>query len=337
MPVADITVIFPYYNESQTLRTTLDLLSRQTLAPREALFVNSSSTDGSSAIIDEWIATNRSRSETRFENVFEGTDTPSSSKNAGIRRAASGWIAFMDCGLIFPEDWLARQWEYVHAHPEADMVSGGCVLTGAGIIDISAVAQTYGYKRFRPAIPGTLVKKSVFEKTGLFMEDRRAGYDFAWPLLFRRLGIKRAINDQVVVRYMGVNYGDSLVGIFKKSIAYAAPTVGIPYYYVPYYYLAALLMFLICGAVCPKSLLGFLAAYLLFRGYLYPLKKSDGWALIRENKLALLTLPLLAIVIDAGRTLGIVKGVLFGPTSRRRPLNTTKGPDAGSRANPSRP
>ena len=309
MPVADISAAFPYYNESKTLRTTLRLISQQTLMPREVFFVNSSSTDGSSQIIDEWIAENQPKFKTKFHNIFEGTDTPSSSKNVAIKLATSNWIAFMDCGLTFDNDWLRKQWDYVQAHPEVDLVSGGCILVGAGILDMSAVAQTYGYKNFRPTLPSTLVKKSVFKKTGLFLADRRAGYDFAWPLLLKHLGIKRGINTDVVIRYIGVNYGNSLTRIFKKSIVYAAPTVGIPHYYIPYYYLLILAALLGACAWRPSNLLFFFIAYVFFRGYYYPIKKSNGFALIRERKLALLTLPVLGIILDTGRVLGIIKGV----------------------------
>lgn len=332
MPVADITAAFPYYNESKTLRKTLDLISRQTLMPREVFFVNSSSTDNSSQVIDDWISENQPRFKTKFHNVFEGTDTPSSSKNVAIKRATSTWIAFMDCGQNFDEDWLSQQWDYVRAHPEVDLVSGGCILAGVGILDKSAVAQTYGYKNFRPTLPSTLVKKSVFDRTGLFLADRRAGYDFAWPLLLGKLGIKRGINKSVVIRYIGINYGNSLTGIFKKSIVYAAPTVGIPYYYIPYYYLAALAVISGFCAWHPASLWFFIAAYIIFRGYYYPIRKSNGFALIKERKLALLTLPLLGIVLDAGRVLGIILGTcllvganLVGRNSGAHTKATLKG------------
>ena len=309
MPGADISVIFPYYNEARTIRTTLELISAQTLMPREVLFVNSSSTDDSPGIIDAWIRDNQARFKTEFHNVFAGTDTPSSSKNAGIRRAASAWIAFMDCGQNFEKDWLEKQWAYVQAHPGAELVSGGCISTGAGLIDMSAVAQIYGYKRFLPTVPTTLVKKSVFDKTGLFLENRRAGYDLAWALRIKKLGIQRGINESVAIRYIGVNYGNSLLSIFKKAFTYAAPTVAMPCYYTPYYYLAALLAFLGCVAFRPASFWYFLSTYIIFRGYVVPIMKSGNLSLFKERKLALATLPLLGAVIDSGRTLGIFKGL----------------------------
>ena len=313
MPVADITVVFPYYNEAETIRTTLDLMSRQTLMPREVYFVNSSSTDGSARIVDDWIAANQPRFETKFHNVSEGTNTPSSSKNVGIRRAACDWVAFMDCGQRFPEDWLERQWAYVRSHPEVDLVSGGCVMTGEGLIDQSAVAMTSGYKAFRPCVPTSLVKKTVFDKTGPFRENRRAGYDASWASSLARAGVRRGINEDVVIRYLGVNYADSLSECFSKAFRYAVPMVGLPGCYTPYAYLAPLVVAASCCALHPRSFGLFLGAYVLFRGYYYPARKSRGFALIKERKLALLTLPLTAIVIDAGRMLGYIKGIIVEP------------------------
>ena len=65
----DITVIVPYYNERETIRYTLERVAAQTLPAARALFVNSSSTDDTPAIIDAWIAANQTKLATRFENI----------------------------------------------------------------------------------------------------------------------------------------------------------------------------------------------------------------------------------------------------------------------------
>ena len=49
---SDITVVIPYYNEQGTILFTLQRIAEQTLQPKVAIFVNSSSTDDTSAIID---------------------------------------------------------------------------------------------------------------------------------------------------------------------------------------------------------------------------------------------------------------------------------------------
>ena len=66
----DITVIVPYYNERETISYTLDQVASQTLPATRALFVNSSSTDDTSTLIDAWIAERQPGLVTKFENIF---------------------------------------------------------------------------------------------------------------------------------------------------------------------------------------------------------------------------------------------------------------------------
>ena len=303
----EITVVFPYYNENETILTTLDLISKQTKMPAEVIFVNSSSTDRTSETIDGWIKENQNRFETKFRNLFEGTNTPGSSKNVGIRNARSTWVAFMDCGLLFPTDWLGKQWDFIQKNG-VEVVSGVCYLEGEGIMDTAAVAQTYGFRRKRPCLPSSVVKKSIFERTGLFLENRRAGYDVTWPLLLRRMKIQRGINSDVVVKYNGVNFGNSLTGIFRKSIIYAIPLVNLRYYRVPYYYLLFITVFILVSVFSLYFSLFLIGVYLLLRGYIIPINKSAGIRVFIEKPLIIILLPLLGIVIDTGKLIGFLIG-----------------------------
>ena len=52
----------------------------------------------------------------------------------------------MDCGLLFPLDWIEKQWEII-SNNNYEIVSGVCLLKGEGLIDIAAVSQTYGFNR----------------------------------------------------------------------------------------------------------------------------------------------------------------------------------------------
>jgi len=306
---ANISAIFPYYNEENSLPKTLQFLSAQTLEPKEVLFVDSSSTDGSGALLDRWITENQNRFKTTFLNIHAGTNAPGSSKNAGIRKATGEWIAFMDCGLIFDQEWLQKQWAFVQRN-SVDIALGVCTLSGVNTVDQCAVAQQYGYKRLRPCVPSTLVRKSVFDKTGLFLENRRAGYDMDWLISVRKLNISLGINTACPVRYLGVNYAPSLVRVFKKSLAYAIPTVGMRHYTTPYYYLLLLLTIAGSCAAFPRLLPVYAVLYLLLRGYLAPFVKSKGARILVDNPLSLIALPLVALVFDVGRTLGIIAGTI---------------------------
>lgn len=306
----DITVVFPYYNEEQSLDRTLELISRQTHAPKEVIFINSTSTDGSSALIEQWIEQHQGNNGTHYSNIFEHTDTPSSSKNVGIRLAQTEWIAFMDCGLLFSEDWLESQLRFIEKSG-LDIVSGVCDLSGVNVIDNCCLAQTYGYKRKRPVVPSTLVRKSVFDKTGLFLENRRAGYDHAWRIYLHEAGIVRGINQDVIIRYNGMSFADSFTSLFKKMIKYLKSAVAIPHYNMPYLHVGMLFFLSVSLFICPKVTAGFTLVYILARWLIIPAIKSKGFSVFRDQPLAILYMLPIGIVMDLGRLIGIFQGIYF--------------------------
>ncbi len=313
----DVSVIIPYYNEAETILTTLDLLSRQTSRPQEVIFVDSGSTDRSYEIIQEWIEnTHEQPTGVQYTNLRAHTKVPSSSRNAGVRISNSELVAFMDCGLIFTTDWLEKQVNYLNSG-DFDVVSGGCCLEGVNLWDRSAAAQTYGYKRFRPCVPSSLIKKSIFDRIGSFLEGRRAGYDVDWVNRLATMGVSRGINQDVVVRYNGVNFAESPKKLFLKSIKYAEGTVGVHKYYYPYAYILSTMAFLVALFLMPMVTLLLAAAYLVLRGYCVPFMKSRSFRVILDQPLSLLTLPLAGFVIDLGKILGVLKGLLKGQFFQR--------------------
>jgi glycosyltransferase involved in cell wall biosynthesis len=305
----EITVIVPYYNERETIRYTLQRVAEQTLPATTAIFVNSSSTDDTSALIDAWIAQHQSGMPTKLLNVFEGTDNPASSKNAGVRRATTEWIAFMDCGQNFPRDWLEKQFQYAQARG-LDIVSGVVYLTGCNWIDRCAIAQTYGYRRNRPCLPTSLIRRSVFARTGPLTEGRRAGYDAAWLLRLKALGIPRGINSGVAIEYIGTNFAATLHQLFRKCVLYARPSVALPGYYMPYAYAVLSLAFLAVLATAPRLALWLFAAYFLTRTFAIPLLKSRSAAFLLENPLAaVFGAGPVGLVMDCGRLIGTWQGI----------------------------
>jgi len=304
----DLTVIVPYYNENDTILTTIDLVSRQTISPREVIFVDSNSTDRTFHTIDKWINSNQKKYLTKYRNINVGTDTPSSSKNAGIKNASTEWVAFMDCGLKFPLDWLEKQWNCIRVKNH-EVLSGVVVLNGVSAIDVAAVSQTYGFNRKRPCIPSTLVKKSIFKKTGLFLENCRAGYDADWPLVLKHININRGINWNIVVKYIGVNFGNSLTAILKKSIIYAIPTIGLKHYKTPYFYLSFFFIFLLSFFYSLSLSIKLFLFYFILRGFIIPIIKSRSIKQYTINPLMIILIPLLGIIIDIGKIIGIGIGI----------------------------
>jgi len=328
-----ISVIIPYHNESKTIEKTLDLLVNQTLLPNEVLLIDSSSTDDSYKVIQDWIERNAFQHNVVFRNIQENTNVPGSSMNVGIRNAAYDILAFMDCGLLFEHHWLQRQLEYLKAN-NCDVVSGRCYFEGSNSLDKSAIAQTYGYKRLRPTVPSSLVRKAVFNKTGLFMENRRSGHDVDWVHKLTRAKIRRDINKNVRIKYNGVNYAASLKNIFFKTIKYAENTMGLHRYYSHHVYGFFLLFMLtlyfikiqffrpwpyndyiplahinkLLKYINIQTALIFILLYVIIRGYVIPFLKSRNPSLFYDHHLSILTLPVVGFIIDLGKLIGYIKG-----------------------------
>ena len=314
----DITVIVPYHNEKASIEFTLARVGEQTLPAQAAIFVNSSSTDDTFDVVAEWIRNNQHKYTTRFVNLFDHTDNPASSKNAGIHHADTEWVAFMDCGQIFSKTWLEQQFRYAQDR-NLDVVSGVFCPAGENWVDRCAIAQTYGYKRNRPCVPSTLARKSIFDTTGLLLEGRRAHYDAAWVIKLRQLGIARGVNETVTIAYIGFNFASNLADVYRKSILYARPGVAIKGYWMPYVYVVLPLLFAITIVVSLRTALLVFLLYFLARTSAIPLLKSRSLGLYKEHPLeALLGLGAVGLVMDLGKTVGTWQGVrdFFSPKPR---------------------
>jgi glycosyltransferase involved in cell wall biosynthesis len=300
----------PYYNERENLPYLLQQLADQTYPPHELILVNSGGNDGSSKLIDEWIATHRPS--IRFSNLNAGTKTPGGSKSAGVKASQSNLFAFMDCGLSFPLDWLERQVAALE-QTGADWVSGVCRTEGTSLVDKAAIAHTYGFLSARPVIPGSLVRRRVFDRIGLF-KDLRAGYDAEWARDSERAGLQRVINRDVVVEYRGVNFAADIRGVFLKSLRYARPSVWRDDTFVPYVYVVAsilgfaILMLSLAGTLPMWLLVTGLALYFVARLAIAS-RKSRGASFFLRSPVHFVTLLLVGLVMDLGKTFGFFRGV----------------------------
>ena len=304
----EITVIVPYFNEAPVIVETLERLRAQTLTPSQVIMVNSSSTDNSSLVVDAWIIQNQGSLACPFRNLNSSTNTPGGSTAAGVDIATTDLVAFMDCGLKFSTDWLASQFAKLMSDLGASWVSGGLITSGEGIIDKCAIAHTYGYRRFRPCMPSSLLKRDIFETVGRF-KDLRAGYDAQWIRDANRCGQKRLINESVVVSYFGTSFAPNLLKVFKKSILYARPTLRSGNAKTPVAYLLAAVVGLAIAIFLPSLIVAGVASYFLARLALVTKKsKSNSIYFLRPDRLVMLLLT--GAALDFGKLVGYLRGFI---------------------------
>ena len=269
-PNMSIVVIVPYHNESKSIEKTLDSIDSQTMKPDSVILVDSGSTDKTPQIINEWINKNNTK---LFKNIHSGDMSPSSSINLGIKSSEEKIIAYVDCGLDIPSNWLMSSIAQMKKD-NSDMVSIRIFTDGKNIIDKSFIAQTYGFKNNQICLPGSLIKRNVFDLIGLFLNKVRASYDTDFIKKFHLHNLKRSINDKVVLKYFGINYTNSLSNGAKKVYSYSLDAWNATGDMKPIIYIVFTIVSLITFFLQPKIFFILMVSYLISRTILIPIYKS---------------------------------------------------------------
>jgi glycosyltransferase involved in cell wall biosynthesis len=111
-PPLPVAVVIPAYNRARLVAAALESVLGQTRAPAEIIVVDDGSTDDTAAVAQSFGA-----------NVLRQSNAGvSAARNAGVRIAASPWIAFLDSDDLWVANKLELQWEALQACPEAGMV-----------------------------------------------------------------------------------------------------------------------------------------------------------------------------------------------------------------------
>jgi len=294
--MSDITVIIPFFNEEETLRQTMEMLIKQTLKPKRIIMIDSGSTDKSASIINEYME----KRDNSIELVQPMLRSPSSSINYGIRNIITRYVAYIDCGLLIPINWLESQYKKIKKNNYM-IVSAQIYTKGTNALDKSLVAQTYGYKNITTCLPGSLIDMNIFKIIGMLKENMRAGYDIDFINRINKKGINRIINRDICLKYLGINYANNYVMASKKIFNYSLTgweTMGDckPYIYI-------ILMFIIFLSIAMNIFLELAITYIIIRGYLIPITKSKK-LLQEKNIYFYLMLPISAIIFDISRLCG---------------------------------
>ena len=122
LPMPRVSVIIPTYNCARFLQRTIDSALRQTYRDFEVIVVDDGSTDDTQALMQQYSQP--------VSYVYQQNQGASAARNAAVSRAEGEFIAYLDADDIWTLDKLARQVEYLDAHPMC-----GLVHTEVSVID----------------------------------------------------------------------------------------------------------------------------------------------------------------------------------------------------------
>lgn len=113
-----VSAIIPSYNRAHLLSRAINSVLSQTSQPDEVLVVDDCSTDGSRAVMEEWVAR-----DARIRPVFLATNQgPGGARNAGIVGATGDLVAFLDSDDEWAPEHLERCAALLEADPALDLV-----------------------------------------------------------------------------------------------------------------------------------------------------------------------------------------------------------------------
>lgn len=196
-----ITVVVCTYNRADMLDSALTSIEEQ-IVPNTIHFEILVMDDGSTDSTADVVSRHAERSQVHVRYINQANLGVAAARNRGVVEAQGDWIAFFDDDQIAAQEWLSRLFERTEG---VDIVGGPCRLmlhhNVAPVVD-STVRRLLGENpymaqerptsvalldpRVREAIPGTgnvLVKKSLFQRVGLFNDNGIYGEDLE---LFRR-------------------------------------------------------------------------------------------------------------------------------------------------------
>lgn len=118
--MADISVIVPVYNRAHQLPAMLESLRRQTLRPREVIFVDNNSSDGSPDIIRHWAEQRRKEG---WEVILINEPRPGASlaRHTGELAATSTYLSFFDSDDAMHPDFIRKAADAFAADPSLDI------------------------------------------------------------------------------------------------------------------------------------------------------------------------------------------------------------------------
>ena len=302
-----ISVVIPFFNEANTIEALLNAIKQQTSLPHEVILVNAGSNDDSASVIQQWAENNSPLF--ALIVLHKNRVYPGAARNYGIAEAKCQWIAFLDAGIIPNPNWLNKIYQMAITN-QRQLCWGSCRFSGTNWISIIFCALSYGQGRKRNrTVPISLFHISVLNNFGLFSFHLRAYEDVIWRKNILSFPGHDLLCKEALAIYR--SFPDNLTtGIYKyfqysKYIPVSKSALFLVICLTTYFIFALLSLY--CW---PIFGIGLLLLYLLARGILDPMRRSDNIVWFGKKwHLFFLAIPV-ALLVDLSKIAGFIFGIM---------------------------
>jgi glycosyltransferase involved in cell wall biosynthesis len=186
-----VSVIIPVFNGERFLREAVQSVreavhvSDEKYWPVEIIIVDDGSTDSTATVAGSLPEPVR--------YLHQTNQGPAAARNRGIENAKGRLIAFADADDLWPTDKLDLQLPYLLSDPKVDIVMGR--------IQQVRLSASVNEPAFSVNLGSAVVRKSVFQRVGLFDESMRYSEDVDWFMRAREAGAAIVTIDAVTLFY----------------------------------------------------------------------------------------------------------------------------------------
>lgn len=189
-----ISVIIPAYNCERYLRQAVQSVLDQKYPDLEIIIVDDGSTDGTASVAKSFRET--------VHYLHQPNQGPSAARNRGIERAQGSLIAFADADDLWPAHKFEQQLPYLIRDAKTDIVLGRIQLVQLSETDDGQMrAEEFAEPVFSVNLGSAIIRKSVFDRVGLFDETMRYSEDVDWFMRAREAGAAIVTIDAVTLFY----------------------------------------------------------------------------------------------------------------------------------------
>lgn len=191
-----LSVVIPHYNQPDNLRRCIDSLASQTIGRHavEIIVVD----NGSTMPIDYHLKTKADKWLTSYH-----ANNPYVCRNIGVEAASSDLILVLDAGTFLKRNAVANALSLfeditIEAIPlDIQIETDGCDIYEL-FYKLSHIRHRQTYQENRTyTTAGVFIRKSAFEKVGLYSTESRSGGDIKWSTRALELGVESEFSTTV--------------------------------------------------------------------------------------------------------------------------------------------
>jgi teichuronic acid biosynthesis glycosyltransferase TuaG len=171
-----VSVIMPAYNAQQYIAESIQSVQAQSYTNWELIIVDDNSSDGTAAIINQFVQT-----DARIKYLFQDRGKQGKARNMAIKNSRGTYIAFLDADDLWDKSKLEIQVNIIETRPDIILVfsEGSMLLPDGTTTKMDVKVQQWSWQKDRDLfiiknqipILSVLVKKQALIAVNCFSED----------------------------------------------------------------------------------------------------------------------------------------------------------------------